>query len=202
MRIPTHQQAEALLSQAEAKNPGPWVSHSRAVAQAAYNLAARLPEIEADNAYILGLLHDIGRAAGVSDMRHVIDGYRWMMELGYDDTARICLTHSFQLKDVRSMSHNWDGAPEDAEFIGRFIEQVEYDDYDLLIQLCDALALPEGFCLIEKRMIDVAMRRGMNTYTIPKWEAIFQLQKMFERRLGHSIYNLLPGVVENTFRFS
>lgn len=201
MRIPTHPVAEQLLSQAEAMNPGPWVSHSRAVAQAAYNIAAQLPEMNPENAYILGLLHDIGRAEGVFDMRHIIDVYRWMMKVGYEDCARICLTHSFQLKDARSMQQNWDGSPEDGVFIHRYIEQIIYDDYDLLIQLCDALALPEGFCLIEKRMIDVALRRGINDYTILKWKAIFQIQQGFERRLNQSIYHLLPGVVENTFGY-
>jgi len=200
LHIPTPHQAEQILKQAEERNPGPWVPHSRAVAQAAYYIAARLPEMNAEDAYILGLLHDIGRVAGVSDMRHIIDGYRWMMELGFSDAARICLTHSFQLKDVRSMRHNWDGTAEDAEFVGSYLETIIYDDYDLLIQLCDALALADGFCLIEKRMVDVALRRGINDYTLAKWRAIFQIQHMFENRLGQSIYSLLPGVVENTFR--
>ena len=25
-----------------------------------------------------------------------------------------------------------------------------YDDYDRLVQLCDALAMPSGFCLLER----------------------------------------------------
>jgi len=66
--------------------------------------------------------------------------------------------------------------------------------------LCDALALPNGFGLIEKRMVDVALRHGVNEYIISKWKATFEIQQHFEKVIGKSIYSLLPGVVENTFR--
>ena len=64
----------------------------------------------------------------------------------------------------------------------------------------DALALPSGFCLIEKRLLDVALRRGFNAYTRDKWKAFLQIQQDFEAVIGQSIYDLLPGVVENTFK--
>ena len=35
-----------------------------------------------------------------------------------------------------------------------FVKNAVYDDYDRLVQLCDALALPSGFCLLEKRFVD------------------------------------------------
>ncbi|HEX9018192.1 MAG TPA: HD domain-containing protein [Anaerolineaceae bacterium] len=202
LRLPDRAEAEALLRAAEAKNPGPWAPHSRYVADGAYRLADCLPGLDAEAAWILGLLHDIGRDSGVSDMRHIIDGYRMMEALGYPGVGRICLTHSFPLQDVRSMQYNWDGAPEDMAFIGDYLDRITYDDYDRLIQLCDALALPDGFCLIEKRLVDVALRRGIHEYTLPKWQAVFAIQRDFEQRIGQPIYALLPGVVENTFKGS
>ena len=51
--------------------------------------------MDAEKAYVLGLLHDIGRKFGVRHLGHVSDGYRFMMSLGYDEAAKICLTHSF-----------------------------------------------------------------------------------------------------------
>ena len=80
-----------------------------------------------------------------------------------------------------------------------YLSETEYTDYDRLIQLCDALALPSGCCLMEKRMVDVALRYGVNEYTVPKWEAVLQIKAGFEDVLGRSIYELLPDVVENTF---
>jgi hypothetical protein len=199
LQLPGLAQAEKILDNAYQRNPGPWAAHSRAAAQAARNIAAHLPGLDEESAYILGLLHDIGRGAGVTDMRHIIDGYRLMRELEFPQAARICLTHSFPLQDVRSMMYNWDGTPEDQVFIGQYLESITYDDYDRLIQLCDALALPDGFCLIEKRLIDVALRRGIHEYTLAKWQATFAIQRSFEQCIGQSIYSLLPGVVENTF---
>jgi hypothetical protein len=52
---------------------------------------------------------------------------------------------------------------------------------------------------MEKRMLDVAFRYGINQYSVPKWKAIFGIKQDFERIIGCSIYALLPGVVENTF---
>jgi len=199
LTIPTLAQAEAFLSEAAALNPGPWVQHSRYVAQAAEALARHHPELDADAAHILGLLHDIGRREGVTNGRHALDGYRYLAERGFADAARICLTHSFHVQDIRYMTGEWDCTPEELAFIARTLAEIAYTPYDRLIQLCDALALPSGFCLIEKRLVDVSLRYGTNEYTVRKWRAILQIQRDFEQVLGRSIYSLLPGVVENTF---
>ena len=202
LKIPTIDEAERLLAEGEQRNPGPWVAHSRNVAEAARRLANHLPEIDAEAAYILGLLHDIGRWTGVSRLRHIVDGYRLMIEMGYEDCARICLTHTFQDQHIQAMSGDWDGTPEDLEWVGSLLEGMIYDDYDRLIQLCDTLSMPDGWCLIEKRMVDVALRYGITDHTLIKWKAIFGLQRSFEARIGQSIYALLPGVIENTFKRS
>ena len=84
-------------------------------------------------------------------------------------------------------------------FIDDYLAQVEYNDYDRLIQLCDALANASGFCLMEKRMLDVGFRYGINEFSLRKWQATFSIKAEFERRMGCSVYSLLPGIVENTF---
>ena len=86
-------------------------------------------------------------------------------------------------------------------FLETFLAGIEFDLYDRLIQLCDAIALPTGFCLMEKRLIDVAMRHGVNDRSIERWQAFLGIQKDFEAVIGCSIYTLLPGVVDNTFGF-
>ena len=45
-------------------NPGPWIKHSENVGIAARNIAHLVPELDEDKAYIVGLLHDIGRRVG------------------------------------------------------------------------------------------------------------------------------------------
>ena len=198
LKIPSVAEAERLLAEAADANPGPWVMHSRYVAQAA-QVIARDAALDGDAAYVLGCLHDIGRRAGVTGTRHILDGYRYLLALGYDDAARICLTHSFPLQHVEAIYGQADWSAEDGQFVADTLAGIEYTDYDRLIQLCDSLALPTGFCLIEKRFVDVVLRYGSNDYTVPKWQATLAIKDQFEKIIGGSIYNLLPGVVATTF---
>jgi hypothetical protein len=200
-KIPTLEIAIQLLNDAERRNPGQWVSHSVFVAKAAEIISTRHPTLDPVTAHILGLLHDIGRREGVTDQRHIIDGYCYLISLGFDDAAQICLTHSFPVKDINAGSGEWDCSVDELEFVTDLLSKVEYTEYDKLLQLCDAVALPTGFCLIEKRLVDVALRRGVNKYSVEKWKTFLDLQKEFEQTIGQSIYSLLPQVIENTFGF-
>jgi hypothetical protein len=201
MKIPTRTEAEVLIEEAREMNPGPWVEHSRYVAKAAEAIARHHPRLDPEATFVMGTLHDIGRRAGVAGMRHVIDGYTFLMEKGFDDAARICLTHSYPTGRAQAVPGKWDGSEKELTFIRKYIAKIEFDEYDKLIQLCDALSLPSGFCLMEKRLIDVALRYGTDKYSVPRWKAYLALQVEFEKAIGMSIYKMLPGVVENTFGF-
>lgn len=190
------------MSEAEKRRPGPWVQHSFFAAQAAAQIASRVASLDSSAAYVLGYIHDIGRQDGSADMRHIIDGYQFLTRLGYDDAARICLTHSFPLKNIDAAAGLWDCSPEEYEFVKDFLAGIEFTHYDKLIQLCDGVCLPTGFCLIEKRMVDVALRHGVNGLTVEKWKAYLRIQKEFEQLIGGSIYRILPGVIDNTFDFN
>ena len=202
MSLPTLEQAQSLLAEAGKHNPGAWIPHSIHVARAAQLIALRHPAMDAERAYILGLLHDIGRREGRTGMRHVIDGYTYLNGLGFDATARVCLTHSFPYQNPRAVFGEWDCTDQEFQAMSVALMSLRYDDYDLLVQLCDALALPEGFCLIEKRLIDVFMRyghHGVDASVHTKWQQVFAIQRRFEGIIDCSIYQVLPGVVETTF---
>lgn len=190
--------AEQALAEAERLNPGPWADHSRYVALACRNIAGRCPNLDEDLAYIYGLLHDIGRYAGVTSERHLIDGYRYCMERGWTKAAQICISHAFMVKDISSSIGVFDMPPEDREFMAEYVKNAVYDDYDYLVQLCDALALPTGFCLLEKRFVDVTLRYGVHPATVDRWKAVLGIQNRFESVMGCSIYDCLPGAVENS----
>ena len=190
--------AENALAQAERANPDPWADHSRYVALACQNIASRCPSLDADLAYIYGLLHDIGRYAGVTSERHLIDGYRYCMERGWEKAAQICISHAFMVKDISSSIGVFDMPPEDKAFMADFVKHAVYDDYDYLVQLCDALALPTGFCLLEKRFVDVAIRYGTHPATVDRWKAVLAIKARLEAAIGGSIYDCLPGAVENS----
>ena len=191
MKVPSVAQAEKLLFEAEKLNPGLWIAHNRTAGFCARAIAEKCDNLNPECAYVLGLLHDIGRREGVTVMKHIIDGYRFMLSLGYDDSARICLTHSFPYKNINSYNGKNDCNEEETEFIQTFLENTEYDDYDRLIQLCDAISFPDGATFLEKRLVDVVMRRGFNDYTVPKWKAFFELKEYFDNKTQTDIYKIL-----------
>lgn len=96
---PDGKKALQLLKEAEKLNPGPWINHSRTVSHCAKKIAS-YSGMDPEKAYVLGLLHDIGRRFGKRHLGHVSDGYSYMMSLGYDEAARICLTHSFNTQKI------------------------------------------------------------------------------------------------------
>lgn len=201
MKLPNREQAEAFLIEGAEMNPGPWVQHSRLAARAAEAIAAHHPELDPDRAYILGLLHDIGRREGVFNLRHTIDGYNFLKQQGYPDAARVCITHSFVLQDINLYVGENDCTPDERRFLIEYLANLEYNIYDRLIQLSDTLALPTGFCLVETRLVDVALRYGVNQLTIPRWRAFFQIKQQFEEAIGQSIYDVLPDEVGHSFSF-
>lgn len=185
---PDRAEAERLLREAESRNPGPWGNHSRIAAKCAEKIAQNAG-MDAEKAYILGLLHDIGRRFGVKHLGHVYDGYRYMMELGCPDAARICLTHSFSKPDLKVYIGNFDISEEQQEQLRYLLSEVVFDDYDRLIQLCDCLAGSEGVMDMEARMADVKRRYGR--YPQEKWDANMALKRYFEDRTGKDIYEVV-----------
>lgn len=86
-----------------------WVKHCLFVGIAAGRLAATLNDnrdlrkafscmqeddlVDEEYAISLGYLHDIGRK--INHKNHTIEGYKLLCSEGFDEEARICLTHSF-----------------------------------------------------------------------------------------------------------
>ena len=192
---PSRSTAEKLLEEAVAKNPGPWREHSLAVARAAEKIALAVNQncgqekLNTDHAYIYGLLHDIGRQEGHTYIAHVYDGYHFLMSLGYENAARICLTHSFNLQTTEDYIGKIDVTDQQMEEIKKLLASVEYDDYDRLIQLLDATCSADGTNNLEERMNDVKKRYGY--YPQAKWNKNFELKKYFENLSGRNFYAII-----------
>lgn len=190
--------AEEYLNWAETQNPGPWVDHSKVAARAAAAIAER-SGLNPDRAYALGLVHDLGRYKGVTAMMHAYDGYHVLKRDGFSEAAQICITHSFPTQTYAEYSGQDDCPDTIREEIKTILAEAVYSDYDRLIQLCDCLALPSGICLMEKRLVDVALRHGTNELTIEKWKKIFSIFNYFQGKIGGNLYDLFPEAVRNTF---
>ena len=187
--LPTRAEAEQLLLEAEICNPGPWGNHSRVAAHCGEKIASACQDMNKDKAYILGLLHDIGRKFGIRHLGHVSDGYSYMMSLGYDEIAKICLTHSFNNQTITEYIGKFDTTDDELKMIQKALHNIVFDEYDKLIQLCDALAGSEGVLDIEVRMQDVKQRYG--TYPQAKWDRNMELKKYFENKTGKNIYEVV-----------
>lgn len=175
-------------------NPGPWTEHSLNVAKAAKLISEHCGNLDSNKAFVFGLLHDIGRRNGVSAVKHIIDGYDYAMSKGWDEIAGVCLTHSFPIKDIDADIGKKDISKEQYDFIDNYLKNTEYDDYDKLIILCDALADANGFCILEKRFIDTTRRYGIFPFSVERWNKTYEYKEYFESLTGKSIYKLLPHI--------
>lgn len=196
--LPSVEEALNELEKGYEINPTRWVDHCRYTGEAARSIAAAAG-LDGEKAYVLGLLHDIGRRFGFCGIRHIVDGYNYAMEKGWDEVARISMTHSFGSNVPAINPSMMDLSDEEYEFTKNYLACIEYNDYDILMHLCDNIALHSGYVLMEKRMIDISMRHGVHSGTVKRWEQLFKIKSYFEEKMGKSIYSVLPGVVENTF---
>ena len=185
---PSRETAHALLTSAVAQNPGPWGDHSYVAAHCAEAIAAACG-MDAEKAYVLGLLHDIGRRFRVRDLGHLYYGWQYMQRLGFPTVARICLSHSFPNQDLSLYIGKIDIPHEEAEHVKELLAAMVFDDYDRLIHLCDALAGSEGVLDIEERMADVKRRYG--SYPQAQWDQNLALKRYFEEKAGKDIYSIV-----------
>lgn len=189
---PDRAEAERLLTEAVEINRGAWGQHSEIAALCAEKIAAACG-LDSEKAYVLGMLHDIGRKFLVRDLGHIYYGYKYMLSLGYDQAARVCLTHSFPNQSLAIYIGKTDIPKEEADEVKNALSSTVFDDYDRLIQLCDALAGSEGVLDIEERMADVKRRYG--NYPQAQWDKNLELKAYFEAKSrAGSIYDLLKNI--------
>lgn len=207
MQLPSIKLVKSWMKEGYKQNPGPWVKHSELVANAAKIIVEQMDGLNPNKAYIMGLIHDIGRKVGITQDRHSIDGYNFLKLQGYEELGRICITHCFPNKNVNANVGIWDCNKEELNFIEMFLANCNYDDYDRLIQLCDCISVEDKYILIEKRIVDVILRYNLKTQVpigislLEKWQKFLEIKEYFDKVIGKSIYSLLPNVVENTFGF-
>lgn len=86
------------------------------------------------------------------------------------------------IQDINTSIGTFDVSEEDFLFMKNFVANAVYDDYDLLVQLCDSLALPTGFCLLEKRFVDVTIRYGAHPFTVDRWKKFCKSRRSLKRK--------------------
>jgi HD superfamily phosphodiesterase len=205
-KFPTVKEAEKLMSDglADIKKLEPNASddrintiriHTKLVADAARAIAEKIPDMDADKAYIYGLLHDYGKVCGYctgNKTFHGLAGYYKLMEMDLPEIAKISVTHTFFDKNF-SIDDYVAYQKEDLIKIKEIIQDMEYTDYDKLIQLCDLLVNNiDGYNPISERL-----ERLRKWYNIPEkcidlaYRQSMETKKYFEEKCKCDIYKLL-----------
>ena len=53
------------------------------------------------------------------------------------------------------------------------------------------MATDEGIVAIERRMMDIMLRYGVDETSLPRWRQLFAMKEDFERRMGKSVESVL-----------
>ncbi|MEE6207941.1 MAG: HD domain-containing protein [Alphaproteobacteria bacterium] len=109
--------------------------------------------LDPDTAYVLGLLHDIGRIKDetVTNIPHGIEGFNYLSKNGYPKLAPICLTHCFITKDIDIADYPA-YSPELLKQVKEYLDGIEYNDYDRVIQMADMFSRGKEILSIRQRL--------------------------------------------------
>lgn len=202
MTIPSRQEAQKLFADIAAKldvcdlqqgkEPQTSRIHFQNVASCAYKIATKISHLDEEKAYILGLLHDYGQLEETLDKNkfHGTAGYDLMMQKGYDEVAKICLTHSFPEYDFKPERFTYN--QKEVIRARKIINNLTYDDYDLLIQYSDMLSCGKKITDLKSR-IKYILKTYHTTRTDAKirYKTMLKIKHHFDTLCGKDTYKLL-----------
>ncbi len=170
-----------------------YIFHSRGVGRCCRIIAENCSELNVEKAYALGLLHDYGKRISekITGRFHGREGYEIMMAMGYDDVARVCLTHSFYAPDFKdndypSYKKEW------LLWAKEKMSSLIFNDYDRLVQLCDLFFEGLEKVCIKKRIKGISFRYNLKeTDTKNFYDNAVKNKKYFDEKCGCDIYKLL-----------
>lgn len=201
MRLTSKDARNLLEEERKKSNDDRWIEHCLCVGDSAGRIAKALNEkgynVDIDKTITLGYLHDIGKYNGESH-GNVMRGYEYLKERGYDDEyCNICLTHSYLNNDIVCTAGGVPN-PNDNPFLTDFIKNHEYTIEEKLINLCDLMCPQRNEVFtIDKRLIDIMIRRGAYSNTQYHIKETYKLKEYFDSLLGYNLYDLFPEIKEN-----
>lgn len=124
--------------------------------------------------------------------------YKYLKDKDYDEEyCNICLTHSYLNNDIICTTGGVSN-PKDNLFLTEFIKNHNYTIGEKIINICD-LMCPQGdkVYTIDKRLIDIMIRRGVYSNTQYHIKETYKLKIYFDNLLGYNLYDLFPEIKEN-----
>lgn len=174
-------------------NKDEYIFHTKGVASAAKKIASQTPYLNPNKAYVLGLLHDYGKKNDEfsSGLFHAQTGYEELLSMGYDDVAKVCLTHSFPYKNFNNSDYK-SYYPQWLDWARDKLKNIEYNEYDYLIQLCDSFFEGMNMVCFEKRFIGIKKRYNLNDDDIKiQIEGAKRNKLYFDKCCNKNIYDIL-----------
>ena len=199
MKLTSNEARELLEKERSNQKDDRWIGHSICVGDSAGIIAKALQDkgidVDVDKTITLGYIHDIGKYNGESK-GHVMRGYEHLKEKGYDEEyASICLTHSYLNNDITCTAGGGPN-PKDNPFLDNYIKNHKYTIEERIINLCD-LMCPNKVMTIDKRLIDLLIRKGVYHNTQYHIKETYKLKEYFDNLLGYNLYDLFPEIKDN-----
>lgn len=175
-------------------------NHINGVAEVARTLASKLGNIDPEQAYVSGLLHDVKKIDESPESMlgrfHGIMGYELFKDKD-SKVARTCLLHEFPWNRVSLYENKFLGNKDDYKFALNYVENNKLTDEDLLIQLADAMANKDGIVTLEQRLAAFQNRQGYETtlrsdkkVPVEFFQPYMDLKEYFDKKTGMNIYDL------------
>lgn len=148
-----------------------------------------------DTAYSLGLIHDIGRIKDetVTGVPHGVEGYRYLNKIGFPTVAPISLTHCFINKDFQPADYPM-YCPKLLGKVKEYLDTIEYNDYDRLVQIADMFSRGKEILSIRERLDK--NKAFYHTKDLSYENSVFTLRDSLNQK-----YNIdIEKIVDNIFK--
>ena len=167
-------------------------NHCLSVAYIAEQIATTSGRLNPQQAYVLGLLHDCGR---ISDEKtdgtfHGLTGYDYLCQAGHPQAAQIAFSHCFYDPQLNLSMYRLKA--QDYVRCRELLKELDFGEYDYLIQLADILNDCGQSCTIEYRFASVARRHPIGAEAVELSIKKFrELKAYFDNLCKTDIYSLL-----------
>ena len=170
-------------------NGAPWTQHCLAVADSATIISAALKKkVDLDSNFLrsAALLHDIGRYVTHDPIRHGVEGYKLLTNLGHHQEAFVCASHILYGLNRREAVQY--GLPEE-DFIPTSFEERLIPLIDFLIEFDQPTTLNKRFSSLRKRNSD-------NDYFLTKLAEAELKATSFQQEINEKIGILLEDIIK------
>lgn len=167
------------------KNLGQWVSHSKLIGKSARDIAGEIG-LDKDIAYTVGSVHDIGKKNKKTGLSHIMEGFHILRNESYFFPAKIALSHSFIIKDIKAYVGEDNIEKRDRKILENFLITHDYTDYDKLIQLLDNL-VTDQYVGLEKKQEILKEKYGKIPFEKERMEKLKEYERYFQSKLGNPI---------------